>query len=60
MKIYLATWLQEPNQGVSLTKKKAKKRLVSYHLYNELKKQKSFFKKLFYMYVYSGKVKLKK
>jgi len=30
MRIYLATWLLEPGQGKSLTKQKAKERLISY------------------------------
>lgn len=30
MRIFLATWLLEPQQGRVLTKKKAKERLVSY------------------------------
>ena len=30
MKLFLATWLLEPQQGRSLTKKKAKNRLISY------------------------------
>jgi len=30
MRIFLATWLLEPQQGRSLTKRKAKERLVSY------------------------------
>jgi hypothetical protein len=30
MKIYLATWLLEPQQGKALTKRKAKHRLISY------------------------------
>ena len=31
MKIYFATWLFEFNHGVSLTKKRANTRLLSYH-----------------------------
>lgn len=31
MKIYLATWVGEYNQGVSLTKKRFYQRLVSFH-----------------------------
>lgn len=30
MKIYLATWLLEKSQGVSLTRKRARTRLMSY------------------------------
>jgi len=30
MRIYLATWLLEEAQGIHLTKKRAKKRLVSF------------------------------
>ena len=30
MKLFLATWLLEPQQGRSLTKKKARYRLISY------------------------------
>jgi len=59
MRIYLATWLQEPNQGVSLTNKNAKTRLVSYYLFTELKQQKTYFKKMFKKYVFTGKVKSK-
>ncbi len=31
MKIYLATWILEASQGISLTKKGVKKRLMSYY-----------------------------
>lgn len=31
MKIYFATWLLEVSQGRSLTKKRAKTRLISYY-----------------------------
>ncbi len=31
MKIYLATWLVEPEQGKSLTKNKKNERLLSYY-----------------------------
>ena len=35
MKIYFATWLFDSTLGISLTKKKAPKRLVSYHFLKE-------------------------
>lgn len=35
MKVYLATWLRDYTNGKSLTRKKAKNRLLSYHLYQE-------------------------
>jgi len=35
MKIYLATWILETSQGVALTKKHARSRLMSYHFLNE-------------------------
>ncbi len=38
MKIYLATWLLEPEQGNALTKKEKKERLISYYRALEYKK----------------------
>lgn len=35
MKIYLAAWLTDRSLGVSLTKKKAPRRLLSYHFLRE-------------------------
>ena len=35
MKIYFATWVVEKSQGITLTKKKVKSRLLSYHLLKE-------------------------
>lgn len=35
MKIYLATWLFDKTLGVSLTRKKANNRLMSYHFIKE-------------------------
>jgi hypothetical protein len=37
MKIFFATWLFESNQGLSLTKAKAKSRLLSYYHLSEKK-----------------------
>lgn len=35
MKLYFATWLTDRSLGKSLTKKKAKSRLLSYHFLRE-------------------------
>ena len=51
MKIYFATWTEEDNQGETLTKAKAKKRLMSYFFLREFK----FFKE----YAKTGRVKKK-
>lgn len=48
MKIFLATWIIEKSQGVSLTKKGAKKRLISY--FHTKDKEKEFIP-----YVITGK-----
>jgi len=42
MIIYFATWLNEPNQGKTLTKKKEKSRLISY--YHASKRKNEFVK----------------
>ena len=39
MKIFLATWLFESNQGVSLNRKNVKNRLLSYFHTKEKKRQ---------------------
>jgi hypothetical protein len=49
MKIYSATWLFESNQGLSLTKKQSKNRLLSfYHTVQKSKKE-------FIHYIKTGK-----
>ena len=48
MKIFLATWLLERSQGITLTKLKARKRLISY--YHTLEKKKELPK-----YIRTGK-----
>lgn len=37
MKIYLSTWISDRSLGTSLTKKRASKRLLSYHFLREQK-----------------------
>ena len=52
MKIYMATWLIEREQGRSLTKKKANNRLLSFHL---LREQEITFEQL-RQYIRTGRV----
>jgi hypothetical protein len=56
MKIYLATWLSETSQGESLTRKKYKNRLLSFHFLQESE----VTKKEFRTYARYGRVNLQK
>lgn len=51
MKIYFAMWLTDRSLGVSLTKKKAKRRLVSYFFL----KQQNISEKLLNQYYETGR-----
>lgn len=55
MKIYLATWLAEKEQGRALTKIRNSRRLLSYHFLHE---QKVNFEQL-QQYVRIGRVNLR-
>lgn len=56
MKVYFATWLAEKSQGVALSKKRERKRLLSYYLLREQKADDKQLRK----YLRSGIVSLRK
>jgi hypothetical protein len=51
MQIFLATWLTDRSLGSSMTKKKASRRLLSYHFL----KEQNITQELFQQYVQTGR-----
>ena len=60
MNIYLATWLRDYTNGKSLTRKKAKKRLLSYHLFKEEVDRAGYPETAFPEYINTGKFESRK
>ena len=60
MRIYLATWLRDYTNGKSLTRKKAKNRLLSYHLYQEEVEKSGYPETALKEYVKTGKFESRK